>query len=53
MWYGSSYSTSVVHKDAADNINCLVYGIKNYTILSPEYDVSIDLYVVLSLISML
>ncbi|XP_067951075.1 uncharacterized protein [Watersipora subatra] len=38
IWFGSNYTTSVVHKDAADNINCLVYGVKNYTVLSPKYD---------------
>lgn len=40
IWFGAQYTTSVVHKDAADNINCLVYGVKNYTVLSPKYDVS-------------
>lgn len=40
IWYGTNYTTSVVHKDAADNINCLVYGVKNYTITAPKYDVS-------------
>jgi len=38
IWFGAQYTTSVVHKDAADNINCLVYGVKNYTVLSPKYD---------------
>ena len=43
MWFGTNYTTSVVHKDAADNINCLVYGVKNYTTLAPKYDVSINI----------
>ena len=45
MWYGYNYTTSVVHKDAADNINCLVYGVKNYTMVSRDQSVSVLLLI--------
>ena len=36
MWISSGGTRSVVHTDAADNINCQYVGMKTYVIIDPE-----------------
>jgi len=40
MWYSSGGTSSVVHTDSVENMNCLVAGIKKFVFVSPEHAVS-------------
>ena len=39
MWFSSGGTSSVVHTDSVENLNCLVAGTKRFTFVPPEYKV--------------
>ena len=39
MWFSSGGTSSVVHTDAVENLNCLIAGTKRFTFVPPEYKV--------------
>lgn len=44
MWISSGGTRSVVHTDAADNINCQYVGVKTYVIVDPDkYGAQVDI----------